>query len=69
VIELKEREREREEEEKGTGLSAGYCANLAWWPASMGWVAVEEADRAFEVVEVVPRGMLVELSIEERFEA
>jgi hypothetical protein len=35
----------------------------------MGWVAVEEADRAFEVVEVVPRGMLVELSIEERFEA
>jgi hypothetical protein len=46
----------------------------------MGWVVVEEADQAFEVVlrgrcsrlgmvEVVPCGILIELSIEDQFEA
>jgi hypothetical protein len=48
-------------------MSVGCCANLAWWAVSMGWVAVKEADWAFEVVlrgrcggrgmvEVAPRG-------------
>jgi hypothetical protein len=26
----------------------GGGATMAWWPAFMGWVALEEADQAFE---------------------